>query len=124
MLTEENVYLGSDNIIALALQLDYPDITHNTASTPDTVVDSHSHPVITRCKLTIKKIIDDPTDADMTVDSQNDSGLFDFTDPEILKFQLGSKAIKPGRHVCRIKIYESSSVNGTDWGEIMLTVQS
>lgn len=123
MLTEENVYLGSDNIIALALKLQYQDITHVSASTPDTIVDSHSHPTITRCKLTIKKIIDDPTDADMTVDSQTDSSLFDFTDPEILKFQLGGKAIKAGRHVCKIKIYESGSVNGTEWGEIMLTVQ-
>lgn len=123
MLTEENVYLGSDNIIALALKLQYQDITHVSATTADTVIDSHSHPVITRCKLTIKKIIDDTTDADMTVDSQTDSSLFDFTDPEILKFKLGGKAIKPGRHVCKITIYESGSVGGLVWGEIMLTVQ-
>lgn len=123
MLLEETVYLGSDNIIALAFKLQSKDITHVSDAVDDTVVNQHSHPLITRCKLTIEKIIDDLADADMIVDSQTEAALFSFADPEILKFILGSKAIKPGRHICKIQIYDASSNNGTDWGEIMLTVK-
>jgi hypothetical protein len=123
MLIEERVYLGTDNLIGLALRSNAQDITHNAANRDDTVIDVHSHPTITRCVIVVSPIVGDPTDSQAIIDSTAHVSWFDFSDPEILKIKLGAATIKPGRHVAKINIYEAANPLGVQWAEIMLVVK-
>ena len=124
MLLHDTVYLGANNTIALSLQLERITITHVTDITDDIEQNSHKHPVIKRCQLNVEKIIDDPNDADVIVDSDTYPERFDFiSDPKVLVISLGSSALKIGRHKTKIKIYEENTPLGYHFGEIVLVVQ-
>ena len=123
MLYTEPVYLGTDNVIAISLSRETKDITHIDDSSADTVVNKHTHPTVTRCKLRVKKIIDDPADTDLTIDSNTNPSWFDLaSDPEIMKMKLGAASIKPGRHVAEMTVYEASTPLGVLWGSLVLVV--
>jgi hypothetical protein len=122
VLDQETVYLNTDNVIALALRREVKDIAHVTDTEQDVITDTHTHPAITRAKVLVMPIIDDPTDVNVTIDSQVNPTWFDFSDPEILKMRLGAATLKQGRHIASLIIYETGSVNGTHWGALMLEV--
>jgi hypothetical protein len=123
MLLEQTVYLGTDNVIALALRSDIEIITHIADTQDDTIAQTHGHPTITRCVLRIMPIVGDSTDAQVTIDSNTQPTWFDFSEPTVLKMKIGGATINPGRHVTRISVYETGIVNGLVWGDIMLIVE-
>lgn len=124
MLPEETVYLGCNNIIALALSLQQQTPVHTGASVDDSVVITHSHPVITRCQLLVDPIVGDDADAAQVIDSQAHSTWFDFaTSATTLFIKLGESTLKKGRHVCSLKLYTAEAPQGLIWGQLMLVIQ-
>jgi hypothetical protein len=123
MYFEEHVYLGRDNTITLVLRLESQQIAHINDLLSDNSAESHSHPVITRVRFVVAPIVDDPLDLSVTVDSNTQSSLFDFsTNPLLLVVKLGSLALKPGRHLTSVIVHESATPSGVEWGQIMLVV--
>lgn len=123
MLHDETVYLGSDNIIALSLSLETIAVTHVTDTVDDTLTETHTHPVITRCQLIVDPIVGDSSDTLVTVDSQTNPTWFDFTEATLLKMKLGQSTLKRGRHVCIIKIFTATETAGVIWGTLMLVIK-
>lgn len=99
MRTDETIYLGRDNSVALALSSDGVAITHNA---------------LTRCQVLVGSTL---------VDSAVSPALFDLSNADRLILKFGASTLTAGRYLSRLVVFDSTHTNGLVWGDFFLTVK-